>query len=294
MMRNTAVNNSSQEIKKANFFTKRRDYNIWGFIILILGSVLMLFPFVFALSGSLAENGSQIYKMEFFKTWNWSNYAFVMKEADFLRYTLNTLVITGLNIIGTCISNTFIGFGFAMYNFKGCNALFFGALCTMFLPGTVMSMPLYVIFSNLHLVDTLVPLTIGSFFGSAMNLFLMRQCFKGLPRGLYEAALIDGAHPVYIFARIFVPLARPTIAVLALRIFQSEWNNLFGPLIYITSEEKRTLSLALANFNAKFDQTGDLHILMAAAIIVMLPTMLVYAFTQKQMIRGMASAAIKG
>ncbi len=285
---------AATKIKKPNFFTKRREYSIWGLIALLLGSIIMIFPFVFAFSGSLVSNGAAVYKLQFFKEWNWSNYAKVFQEMDFIRYTMNTLIIAGIDIIGSILSNTFVGFGFARYDFKGSQALFFGALCTMFLPGTVMSIPMFVIWSELGFVDTYVPLTIGSFFGQAMNIFLMRQCFKGLPAGLYEAALIDGAHPLYIYARIYMPLARPMIATLALRTFQGAWNNLFGPLIYITDQDKRTITLALANYNNKYETSGDTQLLMAAAIITMLPTVIIYCFTQKQFIAGMASAAIKG
>ncbi len=296
-MPNTVTTNAApaaKQIKKPNFFTKRREYSIWGLLALILGSVIMIFPFVFAFSGSLVSNGAAVYKLQFFKEWNWSNYARVFQEMDFIRYTMNTLIIAGIDIIGSIFSNTFVGFGFARYDFKGSQALFFGALCTMFLPGTVMSIPMFVIWSELGAVDTYIPLTIGSFFGSAMNIFLMRQCFKGLPAGLYEAALIDGAHPLYIYARIYMPLARPMIATLALRTFQGAWNNLFGPLIYITDQDKRTITLALANYNNKYETSGDTQLLMAAAIITMLPTVIIYIFTQKQFIAGMASAAIKG
>lgn len=285
---------AATKIKKPNFFTKRREYSIWGLIALLLGSIIMIFPFVFAFSGSLVSNGAAVYKLQFFKEWNWSNYVKVFQEMDFVRYTMNTLIIAGIDIIGSILSNTFVGFGFARYDFKGSQALFFGALCTMFLPGTVMSIPMFVIWSELGFVDTYVPLTIGSFFGQAMNIFLMRQCFKGLPAGLYEAALIDGAHPLYIYARIYMPLARPMIATLALRTFQGAWNNLFGPLIYITDQDKRTITLALANYNNKYETSGDTQLLMAAAIITMLPTVVIYCFTQKQFIAGMASAAIKG
>lgn len=290
----TNVAPQATKVKKPNFFTKRREYNVWGLLVLILGCFVMIFPFVFAFSSSLVSNGADVYKLQFFKEWNWSNYKYVFMEMDFLRYAGNTVFLAVIEIVGTILSNTFIAFGFARYDFKGSQALFFGALCTMFLPGTVMSIPHFVMWSELHLIDTYFPLTIGCFFGSAMNIFLMRQCFKGLPAGLYEAALIDGANPLYIYARIYMPLARPMLATLALRTFQGVWNNLFGPLIYITSNEKRTISLALANFNNKYETSGEPQLVMAAAIIAMLPTVIIYAFTQKQFIAGMASAAIKG
>ena len=297
MANNVVIENSAVGVKtnkRPGFFKRRRDYSIWGLLVLLLGSVVVIFPFLFAFSGSLVSNGADVYKMQFFKEWNWNNYVRVLKELDILRYVGNTLFIVAVNIIGTCLSNPFVGFGFARYNFKGSNALFFCTLCTMFLPGTVMQVPLFVMFSKLRWIDTFLPLTVGSFFGQSITIFLMRQCFKGLPAGLYEAALIDGAHPLYIYVRIYMPLARPMIATLALRIFQSQWNDLFGPLVYLTSQEKRTLTLAIANFNAKYEAKGETHIIMAAAILAMAPTIIVYAFTQKQFIEGMASAAIKG
>ncbi len=172
--------------------------------------------------------------------------------------------------------------------------MFFIVLCTMFLPGTVMQVPLFAMFSAVGAVDTFIPLTIGSFFGGAGTVFLMRQCFKGIPGALYEAAMIDGAHPFYIWWRIYMPLARPMILTMAMNTFRSCWNDLFGPLIYITSDEKRTISLALANFSTKYEASGDIPLLMAAAVIGILPSIIIFMFVQKQFIAGMASAAIKG
>lgn len=291
---NTPAAPAEKQIKKANFFTKRRDYNIWGVFVLALGAIIMLFPFVFALSGSLLKNGNDIYRLVFFKDWEWSNYARVLREFDFVRYAINTLSWTAVSIVAVVLSNSFIGFGFARYEFRGSSQLFFGAICTMFLPSTVMTIPQFIIWSELGMVDTYIPLTFGYFFGSAHQIFLMRQCFKGMPAALYEAALIDGAHPLYIWARIYMPLARPMMATMALSTFQSCWNALFGPLIYLTSIEKRTVALALANFNTKYANAGDPQIVMAAAILAMAPTILLYGFLQRQFISGMASAAVKG
>ncbi len=293
---NVAMNTApaAKKIKKPNFFTKRRDYNIWGYFVLILGAAVMVFPFLFAVSGSLVENPMDVYKFQFFKDFHWQNYVRVLTEVNLLRYIGNTLVIIAHYMVGFILSNSFIGFGFAIYRFKGSEALFFIILATMFVPSTVMQVPTFLIFSELGVIDTYVPLIFGSFFGAPMRLFLMRQCFKGLPGGLYEAALIDGANPLYIYARIYMPLARPMLATLALQAFQGGWNELFGPLIYITSQEKRTLSLALANLNTSLGAKGDAQLLLAAAVIAMTPSIIVYALVQKQFIAGMASAAIKG
>lgn len=285
---------NNKEIKKANFFTKRRDYNIWGVFFLFLGCFIMIFPFVFAFSSSLAENAQDVYHMRWFKSWNWSNYAKVLVEAEMFKYIWNTLLITAICMVGSVWSNSFIAFGFARYNFKGSEKLFFALLCTMFLPGTIMSIPHFVMWSAVGAIDTYWPLTFGSFFGGASTIFLMRQCYKGIPGALYEAAMIDGAHPLYIWARIYVPLARGFLFTIVLGVFRGCWNDLFGPLIYLTDDSKRTLSLALANFNTKYEATGEIPVLMAAAVIAMAPTIIIYCFVQKQFIAGMASAAIKG
>ena len=129
-----------------------------------------------------------------------------------------------------------------------------------------------------------------------MLVLIFYDFFNMIPKSLDEAAMIDGAQPLYIWARIYMPLARPMVATMVLRTFTGEWNNLFGPLIYITSNEKRTISLALANLNTRYSEqgTGEIQLLMAAAVIAMLPSCVIYAFTQKQFIAGLASAAIKG
>ncbi len=293
MMPNTATLNTN--VKRPGFFKRRREFNIFGVLVLFLGCFIVLYPFIYALSASLAENEAGVYSTKLFQAFRFDNYARVFREADFFTYIGNTIFLVVVNSIGTVLSNSFIGFGFARYNFKGSNALFFFCLCTMFLPGTVMSIPMFVIWSELHCVDTYIPLTIGAFFGGAMNIFLMRQCFMGLPAGLYEAAMIDGAQPLYIWARIYMPLARPMIATMVLRVFTGTWNDLFGPLIYLTTNEKRTISLALANFNSKYGEGGGgAQLVMAAAIIAMAPSIVIYGFVQKQFIAGLASAAIKG
>ncbi len=292
---NTNTTPAANSGKRPGFFKRRREYNIFGLLTLILGSVFMLYPFVYALSGSLASTEAGVYTTKLFQEWEFSNYVRVFEEADLHIYIWNTLLIVIINCIGTVISNCFIGFGFARYNFKGSQTMFFLVLCTMFLPSTVMQIPLFVIWSELHCIDTYIPLCLTHFFGGAMNIFLMRQCFLGLPSGLYEAAMIDGAHPLYIWARIYMPLARPMIATMVLRVFTSTWNDLFSPLIYLTSNEKRTISLALANFNSKYGEGGGgAQLCMAAAVVAMLPSIVIYAFTQKQFIAGLASAAIKG
>lgn len=284
---------SNTEVKRTKKVWKRRR-NPLGIIALIAVAIIFIFPFLWALGISLLKESRFVYDYtKFLKPpFAWENYIIVFKEANFIRYTWNTLVIVGLGLIGTLLSNSFIAFGFARYQTKGLNTLFMLGLCTMFLPGTVMAIPMYVIWNKLGFIDTYVPLILPSYFGAIMSVFFIRQAFMSLPGALYEAALIDGAHPLRIYATIYVPLAKPILATLALRGFMGGWSDLFNPLIYINSPEKNTISLGLRYVSQKYADMGN--IVMAAAIIAIVPVLVLYAFVQKTFVEGMASAAIKG
>jgi len=267
---------------------------ILSFVVLLIGSFIMVTPFLWALSVSLQGPGLayQNPPLIFRPPYMFSNYAKVFQEANFLQYGLNSLFISAAAIVGTLLSASFAGFGFAKYDFKGSNALFFVALCTMMVPGNVMAIPLYIIWSKLGFMDTYVPLILPHFFGSAFGIFLMRQCFKGLPGALYEAAIIDGANPLMIYVRIYLPLAKPILSVLAVNTFIGTWNDLFTPLIYLTTKSKYTL--ALGTLYVQNVYADNMEIQMASAIIAMLPVIVVYMFAQKQFVQGLATAAVKG
>jgi len=290
-MSNTNV--EAKEVKRSKKVWKKRR-NPLGIVALIAVAIIFIFPFIWALGISLLKESRFVYDYTKFlrPPFAWENYVIVFKEANFIRYTWNTLLIVGLGLIGNLASNSFIAFGFSRYQTKGLGALFMVGLCTMFLPGTVMAIPMYVIWNELGFIDTYVPLILPAYFGGIMNIFFIRQAFMSLPSALYEAALIDGAHPFRIYATIYIPLAKPILATLALRGFMGGWSDLFGPLIYINSPEKNTISLGLRYVSQKYADKGN--IVMAAAIIAIVPVLVLYAFVQKTFVEGMASAAIKG
>lgn len=289
IMNNNLALDSKLKPKKKN----KGKFKWIPFIFLLLGSIVMIVPFLWAISGSLAEDTRAIYNLDFFKfPLHFENYAIVFKEANFLRYVWNSIFLAAVNIIGTVFANTFIGFGMAKYDCKSSRVLFFISLCTMFLPATIMQIPMYVIWNKLGFINTYIPLTLGSFFGTAFNVFLMRQCFKGIPSQLYEAAIIDGANPPLIFWKIYMPLARPMIATIVVNTFIGSWNNLFSPLIYITNQNKYTITIGLRFLQSAYK--GSEHLLMAASLIAITPTIIIYILAQKQFIGGMTSAAIKG
>ena len=162
----------------------------------------------------------------------------------------------------------------------------------MFIPGTIMTVPGYLLWKWLGGLGTYLPLCYETFLGNSMSVFWVRQGFKSLPHELYEAALIDGAHPIYIWARIYMPLAKAIVTVIAVRTFMGSWGNLFGPLIYLDNPKMYTMAIGLQYISTIYRGQG--HILMAASMISIFPCILVYAFAQKYFIEGLSASAVKG
>ena len=263
-------------------------------IIFTLLAVIMIVPFIWAVGVSLQGPG-QAYNTQptiFQPPFMFSNYVEVLSKYNFVRYFANTLLITAINVVAGVIANSMVSFGFAKYDSKGINALFFIALCTMYVPSVSMMVPQYVIWSKVGVLDTYIPLTLASFFGNIGWIFLFRQQYKSLSNSFYEAAYIDGANPLYIWWKIYMPLCKPIIATIALRIFMGDWNNLQGPLLYLTSKEKYTVALAMSAL--KTDAYGRVELQMAGAIITMIPVIAVYMFAQKYFIGVIADAGVKG
>ncbi|MBE7045183.1 MAG: carbohydrate ABC transporter permease [Ruminococcaceae bacterium] len=273
---------------------KRKLTRIIQFTLFTLLAIIMIVPFLWAVGVSLQGPG-QAYNTPptiFQPPFRFENYVEVLSKYDFGRYFLNTLTICIINMIGVVLSNSMIAFGFAKFESKGLNALFFIGLCTMYVPAVTMMVPSYTLWNKLGALDTFVPLTLGSFFGAISWIFLMRQNFKSLPNSFYEAAYMDGANPFYIYWKIYMPLCKPIIATLILRQFMGDWNNLQGPLIYITSKEKYTAALAMSALGA--DAYGRVEIEMAGAVIMMIPVIIVYLLAQRHFIGGIADAGVKG
>jgi multiple sugar transport system permease protein len=222
----------------------------------------------------------------------WRNYAQVFKKIPFGKYALNTLIVCILGVIGTMFSNALVAYGFARIKWRGRNTFFVITLATMMIPFPVTMIPLYTIFRNLGWVGSLKPLWVPYFFGSAFNIFLLRQFFLTVPQALSDAARIDGCNEFGIFWRIFLPLCRPALVVIGLFHFLYAWNDLMGPLIYLTSQDKYTLALGLQVFQSQHGGT-EWHLLMAASAMVILPVLILFFFTQRTFIEGIALSGLK-
>ncbi|MEH7095790.1 carbohydrate ABC transporter permease [Neobacillus vireti] len=264
-------------------------------IILILGSLLILSPVWWMFATSVKSMGEIMQFPPTFipKEWHFKNYIQTWKAAPFTRYLFNTLLITFCVVIGNVLSNSFIAYGFAKIRFRGRNVLFAVVLATMMIPGFVTMIPHYVMYSKIGWLNTYLPLILPSFFGSAFNIFLIRQFYLGVPNELIEAAKIDGASHIYIWSRIMIPLAKPAIATVAIFSFNGAWNDFLGPLLYINDDTLYTLQLGLQVFKGQLDTQWNY--LMAGSLLVLLPVIIIFFIFQKYFIEGMnLTAGSKG
>jgi multiple sugar transport system permease protein len=226
----------------------------------------------------------------------WQNFGDAMARriggASFLTFFRNSLVITVLSIIGHLASCTVVAYAFARLRAPGKNALFVIVLATMMLPEFVTLVPVYAIFRDLGMIDTLTPMYIRSFFGNAFLIFLLRQFFSTIPRDLEEAAMLDGATRFQTFTRIMLPLVTPALTAVTIFTFLWRWNDLFNAAIYLNSPENYTVSRGLQVFIGAY--TGEFNLLMAAAVITMIPTILIFFFGQRFFIEGVTLTGVKG
>lgn len=223
----------------------------------------------------------------------WENYPKALERMDFMGALANTTVITVLCVIGQILSSSLVGFGFARFRFRGRNFLFMLMLSTMMLPPQVSMIPLFILFRNLGMIDTIWPLVIPMWLGSPFYVFMFRQFFTQVPEELVEAARIDGAGNTMIYWRLMLPLSGPVIAIVAIYTFMFVWNDFLGPLIYLNSPENRTLTLALNAFNGNYG-VSDVQLLMAASFVTMLPCILLFFAAQRYFVQSTAASGLKG
>jgi multiple sugar transport system permease protein len=272
-------------------------YSIIYFCLIGL-SILFLFPFVWMVSSSLHDL-SGVFSIPF--KWipappKWNNYLEIFELVSFSNQFLNTLLITSLNVIFTLFSCSLTAYGFARLKFKGRDKLFMLCLATMMLPGQVTMIPIYVMFAKIGWVDTFLPLIVPSLFGSPFYIFLLRQFFKSIPYELDEAAIIDGASRFRIYWNIILPSSKQALATVVILSFIGSWNDFFGPLIYLNSPDKATLTLGLNLLKNQLLGTGvtQWHLLMAGSFLIMLPNIVLFFLAQKQFIKGITISGIKG
>lgn len=270
------------------------------YALLLCAAFLFLLPFYWMVNTALKPS-NQIFTLP--PTWipkpvMWSNFltAFTIQyETDppVYNYALNTVIVTVNGVIATIFSSALVAYAFARLEFPGKNVIFLGILSTLMIPFAVVMVPQFIIWRYLNWLDTLWPLMIPHWFGSAWNIFLLRQFFMTIPSEYDEAAYLDGASRWHIFIRIILPLSKPALAAVAVFAFVFFWNDFLGPLIILSTPENFTLTLFLANFNVAYRGT-PWHLYMAAALIIILPCLILFFFSQNAFLKGITVSDLKG
>jgi multiple sugar transport system permease protein len=265
--------------------------------ILILVAVGMIFPLLWMLASSFKAPSQQItWPPQFIpRPFYPQNFINLFALAPMGIYLLNSLKIAVFSVVGVCFSSSLAAFAFARLRFRGKNVIFAVLLATMMIPGATTVIPTFVIFRNLGWIDTHYPLIVPSFFGSAYMVFLLRQAFLAIPQDLMDAAEIDGAGYFYIYANIFLPLGMPILTTVAMITFLWNWNDLFGPLIYLSTQLKMTVQLGLAYLRGRSGTGVEKYgVIMAGSLMGVLPMLLLYAMGQKYFVQGLTRTGIKG
>jgi multiple sugar transport system permease protein len=271
----------------------RRPRATWLYLVLALGLVATLAPFLWMLLGSFKPD-AELQRVP--PTW-WpdtptlANYRQLFDRLDFPRFFTNSTLVALAVTAGNLVFCSMVGYALAKLDFAGKRLLFALVLGMLMVPGVVTFVPLFVLVSNLGLVDT-YPGLILPFLVTPLGVFLMRQFMSGLPDDLIEAARIDGAGEWRIFARVIVPLCGPALATLGILTFLSSWNNFLWPLVVAQSEDRYTLPVALALYSV--GQNATLYgLLLAGSVVIIVPVIVLFVALQRYFVQGIATTGIK-
>jgi multiple sugar transport system permease protein len=267
------------------------------YLFLVIYAVITLVPFAWMVLTSFKEPGdvfripptftpTLLYGEEPFQ-----NYREVLTRYSFARYALNSLFVAATAALGQLVTCSLAGFAFARMVFRGKNLLFALVLGTMLVPTEITIIPEFLLMVRLGWLDTYLPLIVPSLMIGAFGTFLLTEFFKTVPRELEDAAVIDGASPFGAYLRIFLPLAGPALASLFVIAFITNWNELLRAVLYISDSSLRTLPLGLTALQGQYESRWTL--LMAGAVVSVLPMILVYLAAQKYIVRGFITTGLK-
>jgi multiple sugar transport system permease protein len=295
-----SVADRSQRTAPAHIRRRKFLLGVANHAVLIAVSLAFVMPIIFMFLTALMTDDQALSARLIPSPFVWSNFKTVFDEIDVWRYTWNTFLYAGLSTVGVVISCVPVAYAFARLEWKGRNAVFLLVLATLMLPTQVTSVPLYILWAKqfhdwtgIQFIGTLKPLIIPSFFGDAFSIFLLRQFFMTIPKEMTDAMRVDGAGELQILLRVVVPLAKPAIAAVALFNFIYAWNDFYGPLVYLAQNtDAQTLSIALSSFRGIHHVNWNLT--MAAALLFMLPVVIIFFLAQRVFIEGVTLGGVKG
>lgn len=264
-------------------------------ILLTLLLITFLIPAIWMISSSLKAS-TEVFAHPI--VWipaspQWKNYTKIFDILPFMKFAQNTIVVTGLAVIGTIVSSLMVGYSFARLNWPGKNIFFGLMLSTMFLPEIVTLIPRFLIFRDFGWIDKYYPLIVPYWMGaSAIHIFLVHQFFRGLPIELEEAALLDGANRMQILIRVLLPLSKPVIASIAVFSLLQHYNSYLEPLIYLNTRDKWTLAVGIKGLNDS--NVTDWELVFAAGTMMVAPVLVVFIFAQRYFVQGIALSGFGG
>ena len=269
-------------------------YHGYIYVMLLGGAAIIFVPFWWAVSTAF-KLPANIYldpPQWIPNPWTLQNFRDALNAAPFWTFAKNTMIICAWSILGEVLSCSMAAYAFSRLRFPGRNFLFLVLLATMMLPSIVKLVPTFYIFLKLDWVNTFRPMIVPHFLATAVYVFLLRQFFATIPLQMDEAARVDGASFYRIYWDIVLPLSRPALAVVAIFTFLGEYENFFGPLIYLNSTDKYTLALGLNFFKGVF--VVDFGPLMAVSFLMMVPPVALFAVAQRYFIQGIVITGVKG
>jgi multiple sugar transport system permease protein len=275
---------------------------VFVYSLLIGIGILILMPLSWMLTAALRGQGEPVYTIPaaWFPTesFHFENFWTILTNDDYplWRPALNTIMLAALNITGVLISNTLVAYAFARLDFPHKEFLFKLVILSMLMPGVVLFIPSFLLFNTLGWYGTYLPLWVGAFFGNSFYIFITRQYMRSFPRDLDDAARIDGCSRFGIYRRIILPLSKPVMTLMAVFTFMDVWNEFTGPLIYLNDPSKFTLAIALNYYRQSMfsGQEPTTNLVMAAALLSVIPMLILYFLSQDQLIGGIASVGLKG
>lgn len=264
------------------------------YIILILIALVMIIPFLWMISASV-KSDREVFQMNPF-VWipenpKWSNYSDIWTKIPFGRFVGNTVYLTIVVTLLQLLTSSFAAYSFAKLNFRHKNGLFLAYIATIAMPWQVYMVPQFIMMRRMGLNDKLLAIICLQAF-SAFGVFMMKQFYEGIPDDLCEAARIDGMSEYKIYAKIMLPLSKPALSTLTIFTFVATWNDYLGPLIYLKSQEKKTIQLGLKMFISQY--SSDYGLIMAGSVLSLIPVLVVFLILQKYFVEGVASTGLKG
>lgn len=264
------------------------------YAILILIALVMIIPFLWMLSASI-KSDREVFQMNPF-VWipespRWSNYIDIWTKIPFMKFVENTVFLTLVVTFLQLLTSSFAAYSFAKLHFRHKSALFLAYIATIAMPWQVYMVPQFIMMRGMGLNDKLLAIICLQAF-SAFGVFMMKQFYEGIPDDLCEAARIDGMNEYTIYAKIMLPLSKPALSTLTIFTFVSTWNDYLGPLIYLKTQEKKTIQLGLKMFISQY--SSDYGLIMAGSVLSLIPVLIVFLVLQKYFVEGVASTGLKG